>query len=49
MLSDPIFQGLALAMISGIIVSTVLTLGVIPIVYYMYLKLVGPENVVEIE
>ena len=49
MLSDPIFQGLALAMISGIIVSTALTLGVIPVVYYMYLKTVGPENVVEIE
>ena len=49
MLSDPIFQGLALAMISGIIVSTVLTLGVIPVLYYMYLKTVGPENVVEIE
>jgi multidrug efflux pump subunit AcrB len=49
MLSDPIFQGLALAMISGIIVSTALTLGVIPVLYYMYLKTVGPENVVEIE
>jgi multidrug efflux pump subunit AcrB len=48
MLSDPIFQGLALAMISGIIVSTALTLGVIPVLYYMYLKTVGPENVVEI-
>ena len=31
MLSDPIFQGLALAMISGIIVSTALTVGVIPV------------------
>jgi len=49
MLSDPIFQGLALAMISGIIVSTALTLGVIPVLYYMYLKAVGPENVVEME
>ncbi len=49
MLSDPIFQGLALAMISGIVVSTALTLGVIPVLYYMYLKLVGPENVVEID
>jgi multidrug efflux pump subunit AcrB len=49
MLSDPIFQGLALAMISGIIVSTALTLGVIPVLYYMYLKAVGPENVVDIE
>jgi multidrug efflux pump subunit AcrB len=49
MLSDPIFQGLALAMISGIVVSTALTLGVIPVLYYMYLKTVGPENVVEID
>jgi multidrug efflux pump subunit AcrB len=49
MLSDPIFQGLALAMISGIIVSTALTLGVIPVLYYIYLKFVGPENVVEID
>ncbi|MCP4899040.1 MAG: efflux RND transporter permease subunit [bacterium] len=49
MLSDPIFQGLALAMISGIIVSTALTLGVIPVLYYIFLKAVGPENVVEIE
>ncbi len=49
MLSDPIFQGLALAMISGIIVSTALTVGVIPVLYYMYLKSVGVENVVEID
>ncbi len=49
MLSDPIFQGLALALISGIIVSTFLTLGVIPVLYYMYLKAVGPETVVEMD
>ena len=49
MLSDPIFQGLALAMISGILVSTALTLGVIPVLYFMYLKAVGVESVVEIE
>jgi multidrug efflux pump subunit AcrB len=48
MLTDPIFQGLALALISGIIVSTFLTLGVIPVLYYLYLKTVGPENVVKI-
>jgi len=30
-------------------VSTALTLVVIPLLYYMYLKTVGPENVVEIE
>jgi len=49
MLSDPIFQGLALAMIAGIIVSTALTVGVIPVLYYMYLKTVGVGNVVEID
>jgi multidrug efflux pump subunit AcrB len=48
MLSDPIFQGLALALISGITVSTFLTLGVIPVLYYMFLKAAGPENVVQI-
>ncbi len=49
MLSDPIFQGLALAMISGILVSTALTLGVIPVLYYMFLKAAGVENVVELD
>ena len=48
MLTDPIFQGLALALVSGIIVSTFLTLGVIPVLYYMFLKAAGPENVVQI-
>ncbi|MEN8164422.1 MAG: efflux RND transporter permease subunit, partial [Acidobacteriota bacterium] len=47
MLSDPIFQGLALAMISGIIVSTALTLGVIPVLYYMFLKVVGTDSIME--
>ena len=47
MLSDPIFQGLALAMISGIIVSTALTLGVIPVLYYMFLKAVGTDSIIE--
>ncbi len=46
---DPIFQGLAVSLISGVVVSTGLTLVVIPILYYMYLKTVGPENVVEID
>ena len=35
--------------VPGIIVSTVLTLGVIPVLYYMYLRTVGPEKVVEID
>ncbi len=39
-LDDPIFNGLAISMISGILVSTVLTLLVIPVLYYavMYRK-----------
>ncbi len=46
---DPIFQGLAMALIAGVIVATGLTLVVIPLLYYMYLKTVGPENVVEMD
>jgi multidrug efflux pump subunit AcrB len=46
---DPIFQGLAVSLIAGVVVSTALTLIVIPLLYYMYLKAVGPENVVEID
>ena len=34
-LFDPIFQGLAIALMSGAIASTVLTLVVVPLVYYM--------------
>ncbi len=37
-LDDPIFGGLAVTLISGILVSTVLTLVVIPMLYYMYIK-----------
>ncbi len=43
---DPIFQGLAVSLIAGVVVSTVLTLVVIPLIYYMYLKTVGPEKIV---
>jgi multidrug efflux pump subunit AcrB len=46
---DPIFQGLAVSLIAGVVVSTGLTLVVIPLLYYMYLKTVGPESVVEID
>lgn len=35
-LDDPIFSGLAIALIFGILVSTVLTLIVIPVMYYAY-------------
>ena len=34
-LDDPIFNGLAIALIFGILVSTLLTLVVIPVLYYM--------------
>jgi multidrug efflux pump subunit AcrB len=34
-LDDPIFNGLAISLIFGIAVSTVLTLVVIPILYFM--------------
>ena len=40
-LDDPIFSGLAVSLISGIFVSTLLTLVVIPVLYYalMYRRL----------
>ena len=34
-LFDPIFQGLAISLMAGAIASTVLTLVVVPIVYYL--------------
>ncbi|HTQ35479.1 MAG TPA: efflux RND transporter permease subunit, partial [Steroidobacteraceae bacterium] len=37
-LDDPIFNGLAVALIFGILVSTVLTLVVIPLLYYSYVR-----------
>jgi len=37
-LDDPIFNGLAVALLSGILVSTVLTLLVIPVMYYAFTK-----------
>ncbi|HEX9799819.1 MAG TPA: efflux RND transporter permease subunit [Thermoanaerobaculia bacterium] len=45
-LLDPIFQGLAVALISGVVVSTALTLVVIPLLYFMYLSTVGTGAVV---
>jgi multidrug efflux pump subunit AcrB len=45
-LLDPIFQGLAVALISGVVVATGLTLIVIPLLYYMYVKTVGLAKVV---
>jgi len=37
-LDDPIFNGLAIALIFGILVSTLLTLVVIPVLYYVTAK-----------
>ena len=37
-LDDPIFSGLAIALISGILVSTILTLLVIPVMYYAFMR-----------
>ena len=37
-LDDPIFRGLAISLIFGILVSTVLTLIVIPVLYYVSMK-----------
>jgi hypothetical protein len=37
-LDDPIFNGLAVALLFGILVSTVLTLLVIPVMYYAFTK-----------
>ena len=48
-LLDPIFQGLAVALIAGVVVATALTLVVIPLLYYMYLKAVGVERVIAID
>jgi Cu/Ag efflux pump CusA len=48
-LLDPIFQGLAVAMISGVVVATALTLVVIPLLYYMYLKTKPVEHALPAE
>ncbi len=37
-LDDPIFSGLAISLIFGILVSTLLTLVVIPVLYYAYMR-----------
>lgn len=37
-LDDPIFNGLAVSLLFGIFVSTLLTLLVIPVLYYAYLE-----------
>jgi multidrug efflux pump subunit AcrB len=42
MVLDPIFQGLAVALMSGVFVSTALTLVVIPLLYYMMMRRRAP-------
>ncbi len=37
-IDDPIFNGLAVSLIFGILISTILTLVVIPVLYYAYLR-----------
>jgi multidrug efflux pump subunit AcrB len=37
-IDDPIFSGLAISLIFGILVSTVLTLLLIPVLYYSYIR-----------
>ena len=48
-LFDPIFQGLAIALLWGAVASTVLTLGLVPLIYYMVEKKNYPESVAENE
>lgn len=44
-LDDPIFSGLAVSLIFGILVSTILTLVIIPIMYYAFMyKKIGKEE-----
>lgn len=45
-LDDPIFNGLAISLIFGILVSTVLTLVVIPLLYYAAYRKTHPEPVI---
>ena len=43
-LGDPIFSGLAISLLFGILVSTLLTLVVIPVLYFLYLRRQVPET-----
>jgi multidrug efflux pump subunit AcrB len=43
-LDDPIFQGLAVSLIFGILVSTVLTVWVIPLLYYAWLTRISAHH-----
>ena len=46
---DPIFQGLAVSLIFGVIASTALTLIIIPLLYYIYLKFAGTQDLMDPE
>jgi multidrug efflux pump subunit AcrB len=46
-IDDPIFQGLAVSLIFGILVSTALTLLVIPLLYYAWLARSADHDVIE--
>lgn len=46
-LFDPIFQGLAIALMWGALASTVLTLGAVPLIYYLAEKKNYPEEATE--
>ena len=43
-LDDPIFNGLAISLIFGILISTMLTLIVIPVLFYSFRKLLAAEG-----
>jgi multidrug efflux pump subunit AcrB len=47
-LDDPIFNGLAIALIFGILISTMLTLVVIPVLYYSFRGVIGGDNRAEL-
>ena len=42
-LDDPIFNGLAISLIFGILISTLLTLVVIPMLYYSFRRVLSPD------
>jgi len=48
-LFDPIFEGLAVALIAGAIASTVLTLIVVPGIYFLARRPRGPASIAELE
>jgi multidrug efflux pump subunit AcrB len=43
-LDDPIFNGLAISLIFGILISTMLTLVVIPVLYYSFRNVLHPQT-----